>query len=140
MSGLRPPAVVVVEDDPDHARIARFVLESIAPGIRVTLCGDGDAAAAAFDDLPRGALVLMDRLLRGAETFDAIVGLRARRPDATIVMLSALLNSVDRAYAIACGAADAIEKPSTLAGWRVTLGALIAAPDIGPTWHQPRAA
>lgn len=148
-SAIMPSAIMIIEDDPDHARIARIVLEAMAPGVLLAVCRDREEAAAALDDLPRGPLVLMDRLLYGVETFDAITWLRTRRPDARVVMLSALLDSVDRAYAIACGAADAIEKPSTLAGWRTTLGALVARLDpphrdpidpTDPVHDVPRAA
>ncbi|RLT39861.1 MAG: DNA-binding response regulator [Chloroflexi bacterium] len=107
MNPLRPSAVLVVEDDPDYARIAQIVLMALVPGIPIEICGVRAEAARALDDLPHGTLVLMDRVLHGVEAFDAIVELRVRRSDVAIVMLSALLSSVDRAYAIACGALDA---------------------------------
>ena len=140
MNPLRPSAVLVVEDDPDHARIAQIVLMALVPGIPIEICGVRAEAARALDDLPHGTLVLMDRVLHGVEAFDAIVELRVRRPDVAIVMLSALLSSVDRTYAIACGALDAIEKPSTLAAWRSTLGALVVAADDALVRRPPLAA
>ena len=71
-------------------------------------------------------------MLGGIESFDTVVRLRALRPDAPVVMLSAALSSIDRAYALACGAADAIEKPSSLAGWRAVLAALVGASGAPP--------
>ena len=140
MNALRPSAILVVDDDLDHARIAEIVLRSIAPGVPVARCTTTRAAIAALDALPRGTLVLLDRLLGGVESFAAVVALRARRPDLAIVMLSAALSSVDRAYAIACGAHDAIEKPASLAGWRTALGALVAVSDGAPGRRSPNAA
>ncbi len=132
MSALRPTAVLVVDDDANHAWIARLVLDALAPGLPVEVCIDAAAAREAIGGLPRGALVLMDRRLGGVETFDTVVDCRSRRPDVPVVMLSAMFTSIDRAYAIACGARDAIEKPSTLAEWRSVLGVLIAADAPAP--------
>ena len=127
MKPLSPASILVVDDDVDHAYIARIVLQSIVPAVPIEV---RHAAANAFDallDLPRGSLVLIDRVLDDAESFDTIVRMRAERPDVAIVLLSAALSSVDRAYAIACGAFEAIEKPSGLDGWRRALGALLSA-------------
>ena len=148
MISLRPAAILVVDDDPDHAQIARLVLRSIAPAIPVEVCRDTRTMRAVLGDLPGGTLVLLDRVIEGAESFGAIVDIRAQRPDVAIVMLSAALSSVDRAYAIACGAVEAIEKPSSLSGWRAALGALLgrlgAAPSrmalAPPDGGAPRAA
>lgn len=125
MTSLLPPGVLVVDDDPDHARIAALVVASLAPGLAVRCARDAASALGALEAQPRGALVLVDRVLAGVESFDAVARMHALRPDVTIVMLSAALSSTDRAYALACGARDAIEKPGCLAGWRDVLGALL---------------
>jgi DNA-binding response OmpR family regulator len=106
----------------------------------VQLCGDASGAIVALAGQPRGTLILVDRLLGGVESFDTVVRMRTLRPDAPVVMLSAALSSIDRAYALACGAADAIEKPSTLAGWRAVLAVLVGAPGATPPQWTPRAA
>ena len=134
-----PASILVVDDDVDHAYIARIVLQSIVPAVPIEV---RHAAASAFDtllDLPRGSLVLIDRVLDDVESFDTIVRMRAARPDVGIVLLSAVLSSVDRAYAIACGAFEAIEKPSGLDGWRSALGGLVAATQL-PSQRTHRAA
>lgn len=130
--GRIPPAVLVVDDDPDHARIAALVLHTLAPGLDVQLAHDAASAVAALGAQPRGALVLVDRMLSGVESFDTVVHMHALRPDVTVVMLSAALSPIDRAYALACGARDAIEKPGGLAGWREALGALVGTADSAP--------
>ena len=83
-----------------------------------------------------GAVVLIDRWLHGVESFDTVVEMRSRRPDVHVVMLSAVLSSIDRAYALACGAVDAIEKPSSLDGWREALASIVGV----DTDATPRAA
>lgn len=140
MRPLTPPAILIVDDDLDHAYIARIVLQSIVPAVPIEV---RHAAAAAFDalmDLPRGSLVLIDRVLDDVESFDTIVRMRAERPDVSIVLLSAALSTVDRAYAIACGAFEAIEKPSGLDGWRTVLSALLVTTPPLPSHQTHRAA
>ena len=123
---MRPiSSVLIVDDDADHARIAGLVLRTLAPDLSVEVARDAAGAVLALDAQPRGALVLVDRMLGGVESFDTVVRMHAARPDVTLVMLSAALSSIDRAYALACGARDAIEKPGSLAGWRATLAALL---------------
>ena len=140
MTAWRPAAILVVDDDPDHAEIARLVLRSIVPTIPVGVYRDTQAMRGVLQDLHPGTLVLMDRVIDGVDSFAAIIEIRAQRPDIAIVMLSASLSSVDRAYAIGCGAAEAIEKPSSLGGWRSALGALLGAPVAAPPREAPRAA
>ena len=131
---------MVVDDDPDHAQIVRLVLRSIVPAIPVEVCHDTQAMRSALGDFPRGALVLLDRLIDGVKSFSVLVDIRAQRPDIAIVMLSASLSSVDRAHAIASGAAEAIEKPGSLSGWRTVLGARLARSPAAPPREAPRAA
>lgn len=125
MSPVTLPAILVVDDDADHGEIVRLVLRALAPDVPVQLCGDGQAAIVALAGQPRGTLILVDRVLAGVDSFDTVVRMRTLRPDTAVVMLSAALSSIDRAYALACGAADAIEKPASLAGWRAALAAIL---------------
>jgi len=132
MTPLRASAVLIVDDDADHAWIVRVMLRTMCPNLPVEVCGDLGVLDLATAALPGGSLVLMDRMIRGAETFDRVVDLHARRPDLAIVMMSAMFTSVDRAYAIACGAREAMEKPSGLDGWRAALRAIVETPDAAP--------
>lgn len=132
MTPLRPSAVLIVDDDADHAWIVRVMLGTMCPDLPVEVCSELRTLDVATAALPGAALVLMDRMIRGTETFDRVVDLHARRPDLAIVMMSAMFTSVDRAYAIACGAHEAIEKPSGLGGWRAALEALVGTPDADP--------
>ncbi len=137
------PAVLIIDDDLDHARIASLVLRTLAPDVAVEICHEAGGAMGALEGQPRGALILVDRLIAGVESFDTVVRMHAARPDATIVMLSAALSSIDRAYALACGARDALEKPASLAGWRDLLSTLVevaGAPLTPPVPSGTRAA
>ena len=136
MRTLNATAVLVVDDDADHAHIARLVLNSLAPTTGVEVVHDAASAIARLAALPRGGVVLIDRRLHGIESFDTVVEMRLRRPDVDVVMLSAALSSIDRAYALACGAVDALEKPASLAGWREALASIVGA----GTDAAPRAA
>lgn len=136
-----PSAILIVDDDDDHAQIAQIVLRALLPAAHVERCADPINALAATAALPAGTLVLMDRMIDGVESFDVVVEMHGRRPDLAIVMLSAALSSIDRAYAIACGAREAIEKPGTLAGWRSALGAIAGVGGTGgATGPERRAA
>jgi len=139
VKAITPTAVLVVDDDPDQLRIARLVLRAQLPGTPVLLCAGSEQALLALAEVPRGALVLMDRVLDGQESFSAVTAIRDVRPDLSIAMVSAAFSSVDRAYAIACGAIEAIEKPATLDGWRTALGQLGVVLS-GPARFAPHAA
>ena len=135
MRTIAPPAVLVVDDDLEHLQITRLFLRAELPAADVMLCRTGAQALLALSHLPGGTLVLIDRLLDGVESFQTVVAIRERRPDLAVVMISAALSSVDRGYALACGARDAIEKPATLAAWRAALAQMGIA---GPAVVSPR--
>ncbi|MEX2446953.1 MAG: response regulator [Dehalococcoidia bacterium] len=117
----RVPAILVVDDDLDQAAIVSTVLGCRPGSPPVTVYGDGDALLADLLDAPAGALVLVDRRLGAAESFDLIARSSALRPEIRFVMLSALITPADRIRAVACGAALALDKPSGLVGWRALL-------------------
>src|SRR5690606_25971009 len=109
--------VVIVDDDVDHAVIARSVLASVAPDAPVTTLTDPRDLAARLAEAPRDAVVLIDRMLDLAESFPLIQRVSAERPDLRFVMLSAALSVEDAGRAMEAGAAGAAEKPGSLRGW-----------------------
>ncbi len=134
----RPPAVLVVDDEPDHAVIVRELLAMAEPGLAVELVGgavEARAAAAeparaslppAIVEAPAGALVLVDRLLAGYDCYPIVDVCARERPDLTLVVLSAALPEEERRRALSAGAHEAAEKPGTLTEWRGLLGRLLA--------------
>jgi DNA-binding NtrC family response regulator len=118
--------VFIVDDDVDHAFIARHVLRGLAPDADVRVLHALDGVARELAAAPAGTLVLLDRLLGGVETYGVLAETHATRPDLHVALLSAWLTPEEEARARAAGAAAASEKPSTLDGWRALLGSLIA--------------
>lgn len=125
MTATSPTAVLIVDDEPDHAFIARRVLLDLAPGVEVEVV----SARAGLEELllgaPQGALVLLDRLLGGIETYPALEVACTARPDLRIALLSAWLTPEEGSRARTAGAYRALEKPGTLQGWRDALRELL---------------
>lgn len=121
--------VLVVDDDIDHAVILRTVLAAVAPGAPVEVCTDPSRLPDALIEAPTGAVVLIDRILRGVESFPHLVAVLADRPDLHVMMLSSVLSPEDRARALLAGARDAREKPGSLAAWRSMLEQILVDAD-----------
>jgi two-component system response regulator RegA len=117
--------VVIVDDDSDHALIVRLVLHELAPLADVTVFGDRRDLGARLEQVPEGALVLLDRRIDGTDGCALIAPLRAARPDLRVVLLSAHLGEQDRARALAAGALGAHEKPASMTDWRTLLSAFV---------------
>jgi CheY-like chemotaxis protein len=126
------PPVVVVDDDVDHALIARLVLGQLAPDAAVIVMTDPLELPERLRQLPHQALLLMDRNLDGRDGTALLGPLRAERPDLHLVLLSAAMGDGDRLLALASGAHEAFEKPSNLAGWRALLGSILPAVEEVP--------
>ena len=131
MTAVRwPPAVLVIDDEHDHALIVRELLAAAAPGLTVELVSGPDPDPAelppAIGDAPAGALVRVDRLLAGRECYPLLGRCARERPDLTLAVLSAALSPEERDRALAAGAHEAAQKPATLVEWRGLLGRLLA--------------
>jgi CheY-like chemotaxis protein len=120
-----PMSVVIVDDEVDHAIIIRRVLAGIAPDVAVSAMTDTRAIAERVRGAPDHALLLVDRMLDGRESFDLVSGLLRDRPDLSVALLSAALVDTDRDRALRAGAIAAAEKPGSLDGWRTLLRHLI---------------
>lgn len=126
------PAIVVVDDDIDHALIVRLVLSRLAPDAPIEVMTDPRALAQRLVEAPPGALVLMDRQLDGRDGIDLLPLLHAERPDLRTVLLSASLPEPDRLRALAAGAHAAVEKPGSLVGWQRLMESLLNAHPAAP--------
>lgn len=118
-------AVVIVDDETDHALIVEYVFAEAAPDLPVESITTPAEAARRIVDAPRGALILVDRLFGGADSIPALGEMRALRSDLRIVLLSAALSDEDRDAALANGAERAEEKPRSLRGWRDLVESLL---------------
>lgn len=102
-----PPLILVVDDEPKVARLARDYLEK--NGFRVTTAGDGQSAlAAARREKPD--LIILDLMLPVIEGREVCRILR-RESDVPIIMLTALSEEIDQVTGLEIGADDYITKP-----------------------------
>ena len=102
-----PQLILVVDDEPKVARLARDYLEK--NGFRVTVAADGQSAlAVARREKPD--LVILDLLLPQIDGREVCRILR-RESDVPIIMLTALSEEIDQVTGLEIGADDYITKP-----------------------------
>ena len=102
-----PQLILVVDDEPRVARLARDYLEK--NGFRVLTAGDGRSALAiARRDKPD--LVILDLMLPHIDGREVCRILR-RESDVPIIMLTALSEEIDQVTGLEIGADDYITKP-----------------------------
>lgn len=102
-----PPEVLIVEDDPDIAHLARLHLS--AGGFEVVVTGDGEAGLAAFGEQTR--LVLLDLGLPDLDGLEVCRRMRERAPRTPILLLTARGEESDRVLGLELGADDYLTKP-----------------------------
>lgn len=129
--------ILIVDDDIDHAIILRTVLASVAPDAPTETCTDPGRMPDVLYEAAEGSVVLMDRLLRGVESFRHLPEVRRRRADLHVVVLSAALTDEDRERAIRFGAADAVEKPGSIAAWKQMLARVLGDAEGGSDAGTP---
>ena len=102
-----PELVLVVDDEPKIARLARDYLEK--NGYRVVTAADGQSALiAARSEKPD--LIILDLMLSIMDGREVCKTLR-RESDVPIIMLTALAEEVDQVTGLEIGADDYITKP-----------------------------
>jgi DNA-binding response OmpR family regulator len=102
-----PQLILVVDDEPKVARLARDYLQK--NGFRVLTAGDGQSAlAAARREKPD--LVILDLMLPHVDGREICRILR-RESDVPIIMLTALSEEIDQVTGLEIGADDYITKP-----------------------------
>ena len=99
--------VLVVDDEPKIAKLARDYLER--SGFHVATAADGDAALAAVRR-ERPDLVVLDLNLPGSDGLDVCRAIR-RDTDVPIIMLTARADETDRLIGLELGADDYVTKP-----------------------------
>ena len=99
--------ILIIEDEPKVARLARDYLEK--NGYRVLVATDGNSGLA----MARGEkpdLLVLDLMLPGMDGLDVCRALR-RESDLPIIMLTARAEETDRLIGLEIGADDYISKP-----------------------------
>jgi DNA-binding response OmpR family regulator len=102
-----PPLILVVDDEPKVARLARDYLEK--NGFRVTTAGDGQSALT-MARREKPDLVILDLMLPQIDGREVCRILR-RESDVPIIMLTALSEEIDQVTGLEIGADDYITKP-----------------------------
>jgi len=102
-----PQLILVVDDEPKVARLARDYLEK--NGFRVTTAGDGQSALA-IARREKPDLVILDLMLPTIDGREVCRRLR-RESDVPIIMLTALSEEIDQVTGLEIGADDYITKP-----------------------------
>src|SRR6185436_12730871 len=102
-----PQLILVVDDEPKVARLARDYLEK--NGFRVLTAADGQSAlTTARREKPD--LVILDLMLPGIDGREVCRILR-RESDVPIIMLTAMAEEIDQVTGLEIGADDYITKP-----------------------------
>ncbi len=99
--------VLIVEDEPDIARIIEAYLER--DGFRTVRAGDGETALAHHLAL-KPDLVLLDVNLPKRDGFEVLAELR-RRGETPVIFITAMADDIDKLMALRIGADDYIVKP-----------------------------
>lgn len=102
-----PPLILVVDDEPKVARLARDYLEK--NGFRVITAADGQSALT-ITRHERPDLVILDLMLPEIDGREVCRILR-RESDVPIIMLTALSEEIDQVTGLEIGADDYITKP-----------------------------
>lgn len=95
----------------DEVGIADFLARGLrAEGYEVTVAGDGETGARRALD-PDVDLVVLDRMLPGADGLEVLGRVRRVRPALPVIMLTAKAGVADRVEGLDGGATDYVTKP-----------------------------
>lgn len=102
------PDVLVIDDEPVVVAAVRMVLADA--GFAVVTVADAESALA-HPDLDRCRLVICDLMLPGQSGLEALVAMRARRPELPIVMITGYATPANEDLVLAAGATAYLPKP-----------------------------
>ena len=125
-TALQPPPILLVEDNPINALLARTLLTR--EGCGVDQAGGGEEALAALA-VGEYDLILMDMRMPGLSGVEATRRVRALGVKTPVVALTANAFEEDRHACLAAGMDDFLVKPLTPDALRAALARWTAAPD-----------
>lgn len=121
---MKPPRVLVVEDEQHLAEGVRFNLE--AEGYEAEVVDTGELALERLLGHPDDyALVVLDVMLPGKDGFQVVTELRAARQYVPVLILTARGRPEDVLNGFAAGADDYLPKPTELAILLARIGGLL---------------
>jgi len=119
--------VLIVDDEPHIRQMMRLTLE--AAGYQVDEAEDGEAGLDQFGDGRGYELVLLDQRMPGLDGLQTLRQIKARAPDACVVMVTAYASIELAVDAMRLGATDFVRKPMTPETLRsATAGAIASRP------------
>ena len=101
-------AILVVDDDPSILDMTEDLLTEA--GFEVTKCGSGEEALALADERDWD-VVLSDLQMPGVDGLDLLAGMRERRPDTPVILMTAFGTIQTAVSAMRGGALDFVTKP-----------------------------
>jgi DNA-binding response OmpR family regulator len=107
MESQRTRHVLIVEDEPDLARIVKRHVESL--GYRASIAESGEDALAMAQE--HFDLVLLDVMLPGIDGMEVCRQLRQRSQYMPVLMLTARSSDIDKVMGLESGADDYLTKP-----------------------------
>ncbi len=122
--------IVVIEDDRDIAELVRDALAEVGHAVDVAHNGV-DGLESALD--PTTDLVVLDLMLPGLDGLEVCRRLRAVRPGALVLMLTAKATELDRVLGLELGADDYLTKPFSLRELQARVKALFRRRDAAAT-------
>lgn len=121
---MKPPRVLIVEDEQHLAEGVRFNLE--AEGYEAEVVDTGELALERLLKQPHAfALVVLDVMLPGKDGFQVVAELREARQFVPVLMLTARGRPEDVLNGFAAGADDYLPKPTELAILLARIGGLL---------------
>jgi two-component system copper resistance phosphate regulon response regulator CusR len=110
----------------DETRVARFLEDALkAESHEVRLCGTVGALREVIHSGDFSCeVVVLDRLLQGADSLEVLPELKRRHPEAPVLILSAVNSAEEKAKALDLGADDYLAKPFSLVELSARLRAL----------------
>ena len=116
--------ILIVDDEPHIRQMMRLTLE--AAGYEVGEAVDGHGGLARFGDGREWAAVLLDQKMPGIDGLETLRQLKARVPEACVVMVTAFASIELAVDAMRLGATDFLRKPMTPEMLRGAVAAALA--------------
>jgi DNA-binding response OmpR family regulator len=125
--------VLIVDDEAHIRQMMRLTLE--AAGYQVQEAADGASGLALFGDGRDVAVVLLDQKMPGIDGLETLRQLKARAPEACVVMVTAFASIELAVDAMRLGATDFLRKPMTPEMLRGAVAAALASRPRTPVKH-----
>jgi DNA-binding response OmpR family regulator len=127
---VKPPRILIVEDEPDIALGLQLDLRD--EGYDVEVVGDGEEASRRARE-PEWDLILLDVMLPRKDGFEVCRDLRRAKVRTPVLMLTAKAQEAEKIMGLDMGADDYVTKPFSPRELRARIRALLrrVTPDIG---------